>query len=334
MEFEKTEQFEKMVADLLGVKHAVAVINGTAALSLSLMALGIGKEDEVIVPDYTMIATPNSVLFVGAKPVFADIEKSTMCMDIDNLPITKKTKAIIYVSINGRSGNLSKLQKICKAKSIHLIEDSCQSLGSNYRGKALGTFGEMGCFSLTPHKIITTGQGGLIITNNKSIRDNIKKLKNFGRLEGGADHHETLGFNFKFSDLQAVIGIAQMSNVRERTKRKRALYKLYRNRLSGINSVEFIKTDLSQITPLFVDILVPANLRANLIKFLKNNNIGSRAFYPSINTQPIYKKSSRAKFPVSAEISQRGLWLPSSMSLKKTEAEYVCKKIKEFFQNA
>ena len=330
-EFTKTKEFEKKFAEALGVSYAVATVNGTVALSLSLMALGIGRGDEVIVPDYTMIATPNAVLLTGAKPVFADIERETLCLDFNKLPITKKTKAIIYVSINGRSGGIVKLKKICKTKKLHLIEDSCQSFTSKHNGRFLGTFGETGCFSLTFHKIITTGNGGVIVTNRKDLYDKIKKLKNFGRLEDGADYHETIGYNFKFSDLQAVIGLAQMSNIGERVKRKKALYKFYKDRLFGVDGIEFIKTDLADTTPLFADILVPANVRPRLMQFLSKNNIGSRAFYPSINSQPAYRGFTKAKFPVSSEISQKGLWLPSSLSLKKSELDYVCKKIKEFF---
>ena len=189
----------------------------------------------------------------------------------------------------------------------------------------------MARWDATPHKIITTGQGGFIVTNNKELYDNIRRLKNFGRLEGGGDHHETIGFNFRFSDLQAVIGLAQMKNIKERIKRKKAIYAFYRKKLSGIKDIKFIKTDLTETVPLFVDILVPADSRPRLIKFLKDNNIGSRAFYPSINSQPAYKEYTRNKFPVSATLSQSGLWLPSSMTLKKTELEYICKKIKEFF---
>lgn len=330
-EFAKTKEFEEKFADTIGVKYAVATNNGTVALALSLMALGIGRGDEVIVPDYTMIATPNSVLLAGAKPVFADIESETLCLDIDKLPITKKTKAVIHVSINGRSGDIIKLQKLCKANNIHLIEDSCQSFTSKYKGKFLGTFGEVGCFSLTFHKIITTGNGGVIVTNSNDLQDKIRKLKNFGRSGGGEDYHESIGFNFKFSDTQAVIGLAQLDNIAERIKRKRAMYRFYKNKLSAIPEVEFIKTDLNETTPLFGDILVPAESRSKLMDYLKKNNIGSRAFYPSINSQPAYRGYTKTKFPVSSELSQRGLWLPSSMTLTKLQLGYVCKKIKAFF---
>ncbi|MBI2041846.1 MAG: DegT/DnrJ/EryC1/StrS family aminotransferase [Candidatus Nealsonbacteria bacterium] len=330
-EFEQTKEFEKKFANVLGADYAVAVSNGTVALILSLMALGIGRGDEVIVPDYTMIATANAVLMAGAKPVFADIEAGTLSLDLDHLPITKKTKAIIHVSINGRTGDIVELAKICQSKNIYLIEDSCQSFTSRYRGRPLGTFGEVGCFSLTPHKIITTGQGGMMVTNRKELYEKIKKLKNFGRLEGGGDYHETVGYNFRFSDLQAVIGLAQIGNLRERIKKKKELYQLYKDNLSEVKEVEFIKTDLAETTPMFMDVLVPAERRAKLMQFLKDHQIGSRAFYPSINSQPAYRGFTKHKFPVSAAISRRGLWLPSSLTLPKSEVNYICQTIKKFF---
>lgn len=332
-EFDQTKEFEKKFANFLGTDYAVAVTNGTVALTLALMALEIGRGDEVIVPDYTMIATPNAVLMTGAKPVFADIEAQTLSLDLERLPITKKTKAIIHVSINGRSGDLAKLVKICQAKKIHLIEDSCQSFTSKHQGRFLGTFGKMGCFSLAPHKIITTGQGGVVVTNRKDLYKKIKKLKNFGRLEGGGDYHETVGYNFRFSDLQAVIGLAQLTNLLERIKKKKELYQLYQNGLAGVKEVEFIKTDLIQTTPMFMDILVPADRRTKLMEFLKVNQIGSRAFYPSINSQPAYAGFTKTNFPVSLAISTRGLWLPSSLFLKKSDIDYICQKIKEFFHD-
>lgn len=332
-EFSETERFERSIADLVGSRYAIATTNGTVALFLSLVALDVGHGDEVIVPDYTMIATPNAVLLAGAKPVFADIEPKSMCLDITKLPITKKTKAIIHVSINGRGGNIVKLRKLCNEKGVHLIEDSCQSLTSRVGRKYLGTFGETGCFSLTFHKIITTGNGGVVVTDSRELYDKIRGLKNFGRLDGGgADHHETIGYNFKFSDLQAIIGRAQLINISERVKRKKALYTLYQRLLGDIPEIEFLPIDLRETTPLFVDILVPADVRSDLMAHLKVRNIGTRAFYPSITSQPAYRGYSKKSFPVSRGLSQRGLWLPSSVTLKKSDVQYICRSIKEFFR--
>jgi len=333
-EFHETARLEQTISEFLGVKYAVMTNNGTVALALGLMALGIKEGDEVIVPDFTMIATPNAVRMVGAKPVFADIDEGSLCMSPRNLPISKKTKALMHVSLNGRAGEIHEIRKICKKHGIYFIEDSCQAFTSRHKNKYLGTFGELGFFSLSPHKIVTTGQGGVVVTNKKSLYEKVKRLKDFGRLQGGADWHEALGYNFKFTDVQAVIGIGQMSNIKERIKRKKELYRLYQEKLAGIGQVQFVKTDLAQTTPWFVDILVPGQDRLALIEHMKENGIGSRPFYPSINTQPIYKGFSKRKFPVSEKITTQGLWLPSSPFLKKKDVEYVCSKIKRFFEDA
>jgi len=330
-EFNKTQEFEKIVARFLGVKYAIATNNGTVALFLALRAVGIKNGDEVIVPDFTMIATPNAVVLAGATPVLAEIEKDSLCLDSKKLRRTKKTKALIYVSINGRAGNIEAVKRWCAKNKIHFIEDACQAFGSKQGGKFLGTFGELGCFSMSPHKIITTGQGGFVVTNSKNLYEKVKRLKDFGRLKGGEDYHETLGFNFKFTDVQAVLGIGQIANIKERISRKKKLFKLYQKELSDVKEVEFIKTNLKHTTPWFVDILVPAKNRSALIKHLKKHNIGSRPFYPPINTQPIYKRYAKTKFPVSKQLSAQGVWLPSSLTLTKKEVQLVCRRIREFF---
>ena len=184
-EFKKTEEFEQMIADFLGVKYAVVVTSGTAALYLSLLALGIGPGDSVIVPDYTMIATPNAVKWTGAEVILCDIDKENLCLDLDKVEATDNRnqsiskslwKTMIYVPINGRCGNMNEVIDFCNKYHMCLIEDACQAFGSKWNDKYLGTFGCMGVFSFTPHKIITTGQGGAIVTNSEKIYTRIKKL--------------------------------------------------------------------------------------------------------------------------------------------------------------
>lgn len=330
-EFQKTEEFEKLIADFLKVKYVIATNNGTVALYLALKALGIKSDDEVIVPDFTMIATPNAVLLAGAKPVFADIEENSLCLDPEKLPRTRKTKALIHVSLNGRAGNIDTIKRWCAKHDIHFIEDACQAFTSKHQGRFLGTLGEIGCFSMSPHKIITTGQGGFVVTNHRDLYERMKRLKDFGRLQGGADWHEEVGFNFKFTDVQAVLGIGQMANIKERISRKKRLFTLYEKELSGVSQITFLKTNLENTTPWFVDVVVPAKRRAALIAYLKGQGIGSRPFYPSVNSQPIFKGYSKKKFPVSKRMSEEGVWLPSSPTLTKKEVQFVCRKIREFF---
>ena len=285
-EHTKTKEFEDGITKFIGSKYCSVVPNGTLGLTLALMALGI--KGEVIVPAFTMIASVNAVKLAGAKPVMADIDLDTWCLDLDNLPITDKTQAIMVVHLNGRSPDMDKLVKICKEKHLYLIEDSCQAFG------AVELKGDIAVYSLSPHKIITTGQGGLVVTNSQKISEKVRRLKDFGRLDGGEDVFPELGFNFKFTDLQAVIGLVQLSTIEERMEKKRQLYEWYTG-------------EKPDYLPWFIPML--SEKRDEIIKLLKKNKIGSRAFYSPI----------KEGFPNSEYLSKRGLWLPSSLTLEKED---------------
>jgi perosamine synthetase len=330
-EFKKTKEFEQMIANYTGVKYCSVVSNGTVSLIAALLAFGIGKNDEVIVPDYTMIATANSVLLTGAKPVFVDVEKETVCIDFEEMKkkITRKTKSLMLVSINGRyPTNVKEIIKYCQEQDIVVIEDAAQSLGSFFQKKHVGTLGDVGSFSFSMPKIITTGQGGALITNDKEIYDKLNKIKDFGRKQSGIDKYEMLGFNFKFTDLQAVIGIEQIKKLDYRVKRKKEIFNLYKKKLNDIEKIDFVRT-LSTVAPWFIDILVPAP--QNLQVYLKGKNIGSRLFYPALHTQAPYNMKN-VKFPNAEFISSHGLWLPSSSQLKDIEIEYICTSIAAFYK--
>lgn len=329
-DFKKTRKFEKMICDYTGAKYCVVTTSGFVGLFLALQAMDVKRGDEVLVPDVTMVATSNVVVLAGAKPVFIDVSRENICMDIDlaKKSVTKKTKAIMYVSLNGRSGRIDELKNFCKKKNIVLIEDAAQSLGSFYRGKHLGTYGDVGVISFSSHKLITSGQGGAVLTNNKKVYERIVRLKDYGRLQGGEDYHPDWGWNFKFTDLQAVFGIEQMKKVDGRSRRKKEIYSLYQRLLSSVSEIKFIKIDLENATPWFIDIFVP-NPRA-LKKYLAKHSIGSRLIYPAIHTQPIYK-NTKGNFPASSEISRRGLWLPSSLTLTDKDIKRICSVIKDFY---
>lgn len=334
-EFKETEKFEKMIARYCGVKHACVVSNGTVSLFTALMALDIGKGDEVIVPDLTMIASANAVLLAGAMPRLVDIDPKNMCLDLSltEKAITKKTKAIMVVNLNGRSPNMDILIALCKKYNLYLIEDAAQAFGSKWKGKYMGTFGNIGSFSFSMPKIITTGQGGALITNDDELIKKIRKIKDFGRVKSGVDIHEMLGFNFKFTDLQAVIGIEQMKKLPARVQRRKEMYVLYKQELSQINDIKFLETDPSETTPWFIDVL--AEDRDKLINFLKANGIGSRPFYPPIHTQAPYrgmKEYKNANFPLSQKLSALCLWLPSSLFLSDRQIKHVTGIIQKFYE--
>lgn len=329
-EYKKTEEFEQMIADFLGVKYCVVVTSGTVALYLSLLALGIGKGSSVVVPDYTMIATPNAVKWTGAEVVLCDVEKDTLCIDLDEAKVWANPTAMIYVPINGRSGNMDEVVEFCKSKDIHLIEDACQAFGSKWNDKYLGTFGDVGVFSFTPHKIITTGQGGAVVTDNKDIYDKVKSLKDFCRVKPGVDIHTDIGYNFKFTDLQAVIGIEQMKTIEYRINRKKEIYYTYHRELKDVDFVEMLFTDLNMTVPWFVDILLEDTIvRSNFISYLKEKGIGSRPFYPPVHFQDPYSSSDFSS-TLGTEIIRRGVWLPSSIGLTLEEIRYMCDVIKRY----
>lgn len=331
-EFKRTREFERMVSDYVGSKFACAVNNGTVSLALALMGLGIGRDEEVIVPDYTMIASANSVVLAGAKPVLVDIDCKTLCLDLDLVEevITPRTKAIMFVSINGRYTDMRRLTFIANRYDLLLIEDAAQSLGSRCEGKHLGTFGDVGSFSFSFAKIITTGQGGMLVTDSEQLYQRIRMIKDFGRPKGGVDYHEILGFNFKFSDLQAVIGIEQMKKLDWRVRRKKEIYKLYRDLLEDIPEIDFIETNLNDTTPWYIDILIEKD-RDKLISFLDRRGIGARPFYPAIHTQPPYSYVE-CTFENSEYVSQRGVWLPSASFLTDEDIKRVCSEIRSFFR--
>jgi perosamine synthetase len=328
-EFKKTAEFEQMIANYVGSKYAVVVSNGTAALFCTLTACGVGPGDQVLVPDFTMIATANAVLLTGAKPVFVDINPADLCLDLEaaERAMTKRTRAILLVSLNGRAPDMQKAQELASRHSLKLIEDAAQSFGSQYRGRHLGTFGDAGVYSFGPLKIISTGQGGAVVTDDADIAVRIRRFKDFGRERGGTDCHESIGYNFKFTDLQAIIGIEQMKKLEWRIRRKKEMFALYRSELEGVPGIRFIDTDLSDMTPWFIDIL--ADRRDALICYLKDHGIKTRPFYPPVHSQPAYKWHGR--YPVAEDVSARGLWLPSSSFLTNDALHHACASIRSYY---
>jgi perosamine synthetase len=308
VEYQETEKLEKMLAEYLDVPFVSMVPNGTIALYLCLMATELTMIDEVLVPDYTMIATPNAVVMAHKRLKLADIYPSSLCLDMKSVDSFYRIKAAIYVDINGRGGDLEAVVKFCKRQGIVLIEDACQAFGSKLNGKHLGTFGRFGCFSLSFHKIITAGQGGFIVTHNQRDYNTIERLKDYGRLSGGGDHHPYMGFNFKYTDLQSVIAIEQLKTIEKRIAKKRKIYEWY---VGEKPSKDYV--------PWFIE--YKTDHRKRLVDRLTEKGIGSRPFYPPIHSQPIYK--DYPKFPIAELVSRKGLWLPSALTLTKKDVDYI-----------
>jgi len=331
-EFKRTAAFEGDIAAYTGARHCIATNNGTISLTLAALAVGVQAGDEVIVPNFTMIATPNSVQMFGAKPVFVDVEPQTLCMDINaaRAAITPKTRALMLVTANGRTpkAGIAAFQTLCAENNIVLIEDSAQSLGSRYPdGTHIGRKGAVGSFSFSMPKIISTGQGGALITDDDDIAARLRRLKDFGRAGGGNDIHDTIGYNFKFTEMQAVIGQEQMKKLPWRVVRKREIYRRYMAGLKDTPEVVFFDQDLDNTTPWFIDVMVAD--RAALQAHLKQAGIGTRVMYPPINRQAAYGVAG--DFPVAEAVGQRGLWLPSATQLSDAEVARITGAIAEFY---
>lgn len=330
-EFKRTETFERMIAEFTGAKHCIVVNNGTISLTLAAMACGVEAGDEVIVPNYTMIATPNSVKMFGAEPVFVDVERETLCLDLDLVreAITPRTKAIMLVSANGRypSQGIEAFEALAADHGLVLIEDSAQSLGSIYPdGRHVGRAGMVGSFSFSAPKIISTGQGGALITDCDDIAFRLRRLKDFGRSGGGNDIHDMIGFNFKFTELQAAIGIEQMKKLTARIARKKAIWQRYFEGLKGIEGVALFAHDLERTAPWFVDALIER--REELAKHLLDQGIQTRVMYPPINRQKAYDRPG--SHPVSDMVGKCGLWLPTAVQLTDDEIDRITAEIRTF----
>lgn len=336
-EFTETRKLESMIAEFLGVNHCSIVNNGTISLSLALMAGGVRKGDNVIVPNLTMLATATAVSFIGANPILVDVNSLDLTLDIELVKKAikrDKIKALIYVTLNGRSQHSVELFKFCKDNNIFYISDDAQSLGSKVStGQKIGSIASISSFSFSMPKIITTGQGGCLVTNNHNLHKEIQNLRDFGREKAGVDNHPYFGINSKFTDLQAVVGISQMEDIEDKIERKKNIFHQYNYLLGDLREVDFLPTFLTYTTPWFVDIYVEQ--RDKLANFLKKEGIGTRPVYPPVHTQSIYKsyKYDFSKtYPVSIEYSRKGLWLPSSLTLFSDNIEMICKKIREYYK--
>ena len=332
VEGSKTEQFEHRFARMVGCRHAVAVNNATVALYLVLKALGLGDGDEVILPDFTFIATVNAVVWTGAKPVLVDIQEQTLCLDPEQVQehLTPRTRAIIPVHLYGQSADMEALRSIVDGRDISIIEDASESIGCRFQERHVGVWGRAGCFSFYGNKTITTGQGGMITTDDEEIARMCFILKNQGRETRGTFIHHHFGYNFSFTDLQAAIGLAQMGKLNEILRRKLKVHRRYRDALDDVGAICFPRGDpRCQTVPWFTNILVddPEALGEHLAK----GDIGTRRLFYPLHLQPCYRGWFEDRYPVSVRMYQKGLSLPSAATLKENEIEMVCERIRSFY---
>jgi len=336
----KLPEFEKVMADYTGVKHSVAVNSGTSALHLIIRALDIGKGDEVITTPFSFIASANCILFEKARPVFVDIDRETLNIDTDLIErkITKRTKAILAVDVFGHPAEWSALKRIAGKHRLKLIEDSCEALGSEYKGRKAGSFGNAGTFAFYPNKQITTGEGGIITTDNKKLAELCRSMRNQGRGPGGTWlAHTRLGYNYRISDINCALGIAQMKRIDEILHRRAKVADMYSRGLSAIDSIELPHVSPGVKISWFVYVvklkMSPGrSARARVMAALREKGIGCSDYFTPIHLQPFYKKMfgyRKGDFPVTEKTSERTIALPFYNDLKEEQIEYVCGSLKE-----
>lgn len=318
---------ENKLSKYLNIKYSILVSSGTAALHLALLSLDIGFGDEVIIPDFSFIATANVIEFVGAKPVFVDIDLDTFCIDSNKIEplITSKTKAIMLVHEFGNSSNLSDILKLAKKYKLKVIEDAACALGTKYKNKFVGTFGDIGCFSFHPRKSITTGEGGLIITNNIKLDEKIKLLRNHGlKKEDGKLNCIFPGLNYRLNEIQAAIGLAQFKKLNSIIIKKRKLAKYYDIYL-GDNKLIKIPSVNKRIFHTYQTYYILFNsykIRDEIIIELRKKNIESNFGAYAIHCQKYYSKKyslSKNEFKNSYFAYKNGLALPLSYDMKKKD---------------
>jgi perosamine synthetase len=330
-----TDEFGSRIAEICGVDHGVAVSSGTAALICALAACGVGRDDEVLVPDLTFIATANAVQALGARPVLVDVSTAHFGMDAEaaRAAVTARTKAVVAVHVNGRGGSIVELAELARASGLALVEDAAEALGSRHAGRPLGSFGQAASFSFAASKIITTGQGGAVVTRDADVARRVRELKDQGRATrgtgGGADSHPVFGLNFKLTNIQAAVGLAQLDRLADRMQHLRQLRSWYAEELDGLDDVAALPAlDVEGGEALaWVDVLVRD--RDELVGHLEAAAIDSRAFWQPLHTQGPYRAADE-KYPNATWVADHGLWLPSALSLTRADAAVIGASIREF----
>lgn len=327
-------KFENAFKRYCSARYALACSSGTAALHLALAALGIKNRDEVIVPTFTMIATANAVTYLGAKPVFVDAEPVTWNIDTAKIEakITKRTKAIIAVHTYGFPADMDKIMSIAKKHNLFAIEDAAEAHGAEYKGRRVGSIGDVSCFSFYANKIITTGEGGMVTTNNKEIAKRVKILRDHAFSEERHFWHKYLGYNYRMTNLQAAIGLAQIERFKSLVEARIRNARYYNLLLKDVKGIGFppeakgIKNVFWMYSILIEDVF--GLTRDALRAYLAQRGIETRTFFIPIHLQPIYFEARNRSFPVALELCRKGIYLPSAATLTKKDIEYVAGCIK------
>ena len=340
VEHELTREFEGLTAQVTGAKHAIAVCNGTMALFTCLKAMGIGPGDEVIVPDLTFIASANAVILAGATPVLCDVREDTFCMDVvlaEGL-VTARTKAVMPVHLYGQSADMPEVMCFAQRHGLQVLEDAAESIGVRYEGKHVGTYGDMGIISYYGNKTITCGEGGIVLTNDDALAKAAYRMKNYGRDRKGTYIHDTIGFNFSFTDLQAAIGIAQMKKLSAIVAKKREIHDRYIQELGGVERFRPVYLH-PRCEPVFWFTSFLCEDPDTLSSFLRTEQIQTRRFFLPLHQQPCYAggkyiQAGNNDFRISESIYRQGISLPSSYSLTEDDQTHVIERIRRFYADS
>jgi perosamine synthetase len=339
------EKFEVMLADYVGTRYALAFNSGTSALHAILLAYGIGQGDEVIVPSFTFIATANAPLFVGAKPVFAEIEEKTLGLDPQDVmqKVTTRTKAIIPIHYGGCPCIIKELSKIAEERKLILIEDAAESLGASIYGKKAGSFGDAAILSFCSNKVITTGEGGAVVTNNREIFERLKLIRSHGRAEtsnyfSSTEYMDyvTLGYNFRMSDITAALGIAQLEKIDRVIEMRRGNAEMLSAKLSRIAEIEIPHPpdNLFHVYQMYtIRVKEGKEKRDSLSAYLAERGIMTKVYFPPLHFTHFYKNELgyNCELPVTERLSSQVLTLPMYPTITEGEIDHIADTIMDFF---
>lgn len=332
------KKFEQGMAELTNRKYAVAVSNGSVALDTVVLALKIGEGDEVIMPTFTIMSCAAPLVRVGAKPVLVDSDPYTWNMKVEDIEakITSKTKAIMVVHIYGLPVDMDPVLELAKKYNLYIIEDAAEMHGQTYKGRPCGSFGDISTFSFYPNKHITCGEGGMVLTNNEALADRCASIRNLFFSPKKRYIHEELGYNFRMTNLQAALGVAQLEKIDRSVAKKRHIGALYNALLKNVDGIQLPveKTDYADNIYWVYGIVLDDNLPIEADEFMKRlgaEGIGCRGFFWGMHEQPVFKNMhlfDGESYPNAERLSRRGFYIPSGVNLTDDDQEYVIEKIK------
>jgi len=332
------EEFEEKFAHYCGCKFGISTTSGTTALHLALAALGIGKGDEVIVPTFTMIASVFAIIYVGAKPVLVDAEPDTWNIDVNMIEekITRQTRAIMPVHIYGHPCDMAPITELARRHGLFVVEDAAEAHGAEYRGRRAGGIGHVGCFSFYANKIITTGEGGMVVTSDAEIAKKARSLKDLAFSKERRYVHRELAFNYRMTNIQAAIGLAQFNRIDDLVEMRRKNARLYSSLLRTVGGIGLpIEKEWAKNVYWMYSILVEEEAgvsRDGLMNGLSDMGIETRSFFIPMHRQPVFTGMSLFQgesYPVGEHLSEAGLYLPSSSGLTREQIEFICESIEK-----